>query len=245
MSVKKLLAKTINIIFPVKCVCCKKISENSDGEDILCKSCREILIREAKRNCVKCNNPPELCKCKNNKIEHIDNIIFTYFYKGDKIRQAIYAIKRANLYYINEFFAKGMYNSLKFSDKINIDSIDIITNTPRKKDSVKFYGYNQTKVLAQMIAKYAGIKYMPVLEASKLYDTEQKSLSKSERNANVSNKFIPVKSIIKNKDNLTGKNVLIIDDIVTTGSTLSECARIMKNMGAEKVYALCAASVFS
>ena len=245
MSIKKIISKSLNIIFPVKCVCCKKISENSDGEDILCKSCRDILNSEAKHNCIKCNNQPELCKCKNNKIKYIDNIIFNYFYNGDKIRQAIYKVKKANLYYINEFFAKGMYNSLKFSDRINISSIDIITNTPRKIDSVKFYGYNQTQVLAKIIAKYTGIKYMPILEASKLYALEQKSLNQSERILNVRHKFIPVKNIVKNKEILKGKKILIIDDVVTTGSTLSECARIMKNMGAENIYALCAVSVFS
>jgi predicted amidophosphoribosyltransferase len=81
-----------------------------------------------------------------------------------------------------------------------------------------------------------------------LYDTEQKSLSKSERVLNVQNKFTVVKKIRKNKNIeniLKDKNILIIDDIVTTGSTLSECARIMKNMGAKSVYALCIASVYN
>ena len=241
--IKKIINKSLNIIFPVKCVCCKKTSQNFDGEDILCKSCREILERESKRKCKKCNKLPELCGCK--KIEHIDKIIFLYFYSSDKLTQAIYAVKKANLYYINEFFAKGMYNSLKFSDKINTESIDFITSAPRKRDSIRLYGYNQTEVLAKIIAKYTGVKYMRILEASKLYKTEQKLLNKTERVSNVKNKFAPVRNIRKNKVLIKGKNILIIDDVVTTGSTLSECARIIKNMGAENVYALCAASVFS
>ena len=243
MSVKKIITKILNIIFPVKCVCCKKISENAAGEDILCKNCRYILNAESGLNCRKCKNPPYLCKCK--KVGNIDEIVFSYFYSGDKIRQAIYKIKKANLYYINEFFAKDMYNSLKLCDRIKTGDIDFITNTPRMKSSVKLYGYNQTKVLAKFISKYTGISYMPILEASKLYDKEQKSLNQSERVLNVRNKFTPVKNISKNKDILKGKNILIIDDVVTTGSTLSECARVMKNIGANHVYALCAASVFA
>jgi len=242
MSVKKILTKSLNIIFPVKCVCCKKFSAKSDSEDILCESCRDTLNKEAAFNCRFCGDPPYRCGCK--KVKNIDKLVFPYFYRGDKLKQAIYAVKKANLYYINEFFAKSMYNSLKLSDKIKTGDIDIITNTPRMKRSIKLYGYNQTEVLAKIISKYTGIYYMPVVEASKLYHTEQKSLDKTQRISNVKNKFTVTKNIIKNKDIIKDKNILIIDDIVTTGSTLSECARVMKNIGAKSVCALCAASVF-
>ena len=169
--------KILNIIFPVKCVCCKKLSENAEGEDILCEKCREALNREAAKNCNKCKNPPYLCICK--WAEHTDGIIFPYFYAGYKIRQAIYAVKKANLYYINEFFAKGMYNSLRINDRIDmytegrikISEFDLITNAPRKTDSVRLYGYNQTAALAKFISEYAGITYMPVIGASGKYDT--------------------------------------------------------------------------
>ena len=243
MFVKKIIEKSLNIIFPVKCICCNKISGNLSGEDILCDDCRNIINKEAASYCRKCGKLPVLCGCK--KVENTDNIIFPYFYKSDKLTKAIYSVKQSNLYYINEFFAKGMYNSLKLSDKIKISEIDIITSTPRMKKSVKLYGYNQTKVLAKLISKYTGIPFIPVLEASELYIKEQKSLNKIQRAENVKNKFTPVRNITHNRDILKNKNILIIDDIVTTGSTLSECARIMKNIGADKVYALCAASVFT
>jgi len=174
----------------------------------------------------------------------LDQIIFPYFYSGDKIRQAVYAVKRANLYYINEFFAKGMYNSLKLSDKIdNINKIDFITGAPRKKDSARLYGYNQTEEIAKIISGYSGIAYIPVIKASKSHDTEQKTLSRYERAENVKNKFVPAGNITKTKDLIQGKNILIIDDVVTTGSTLAECARVIRELGAKSIKALCAASV--
>ena len=240
MLINKIITKLLNIIFPVKCVCCRKISENYDGEDILCENCREILNKEANHDCQKCGKPPYLCECK--KIKYINEVLFNYFYSGNKISKTIYAVKKANLYYINEFFAKGMYNSLKISDKINIKDIDIITNTPRIQSSIKLYGYNQTEILAKLISKYTGVIYMPIIKASKFYDTEQKTLKQSERALNVQNKF----TVVKNKKIagfIKNKNILIIDDVVTTGSTLSECARIIKNIGAKNIYALCAASV--
>ena len=231
------IRKILNIIFPVKCACCQKISEKAEGEGILCQKCRQIIGETAAFECQKCKNPPHLCRCK--KVEHISEVSFAYFYSGEKLKRAIYKLKRANLCYINEFFAKGMYDSLKSNDRINTKTIDFVTNAPRMKSSVKFYGYNQTKALAKLISDYAGIPYAPLVFASKSYDAEQKSLTKARRRQNVENKFTAAKK------SLGGKNILLIDDVVTTGSTLSECAKIMKSMGAENIYALCAASVLS
>ena len=250
MKIKEIISKIVNTIFPVKCVCCKKLSENALGEDILCEKCREALNRESAQNCKKCKNPPYLCRCK--WTEYTNGIIFPYFYSGHKIRKSIYAVKKANLYYINEFFAKSMYNSLRISDKIkmgvgakiSINEFDYITNAPRRGESIRLYGYNQTAVMAKMISQYSQIAYLPIIKASKQYDTEQKNLSRQERSLNVRDKFKLLKNIEKNAGILNGKNILIIDDVVTTGSTLSECARVMKEAGAKSVFALCAAAAF-
>ncbi|MCL2773913.1 MAG: hypothetical protein FWD71_11240 [Oscillospiraceae bacterium] len=236
-KIKDYIKKFLNTIFPVKCVCCKTISKDTN---IVCDKCMSELVREAMRKCRFCGRPPYLCRCKT--VENIEDVVTPFFYTGEKIKTAIYAVKKANLYYINEFFAKGMYNSVKSSDRIKIDEIDYITFIPRMKKSVRKYGYNQTKYLAKLISKYSGIPCLSVLNASRLYKREQKTLSKSERILNVKDKF----SVAKNKRPvITTKTMLLIDDIVTTGSTLSECARVMKQAGAYKVYALCAASVFS
>jgi len=213
----------------------------------LCAECRQILVEEATRGCKKCGNPPSSCRCaKIRFIANLDQIIFPYFYDGELIRRAIYAVKRANLYYINEFFAKGMYNSLEINDrmdKIKISGIDYVTCAPRKKDSVRLYGYNHTEQLAKLISKYTGITYMPIIAASKAHDTDQKNLNRRERAVNVKDKFVPAKKLGKTKDILQGKSVLVIDDIVTTGSTLAECSRVVRELGAKTVTALCAASV--
>jgi len=237
MNIKKLL----NIIFPVKCACCQKISESADSEDILCQKCREEIDEVATIECAKCKKPPHLCRCK--ALEHIDEVVFAYFYAGDKLKRAIYKMKRANLSYINEFFAKAMYASLKSCGRVAMETLDAITYAPRMKSSINYYGYNQTEMLARLISKYAGIAHMPTLVASSSYKKEQKSLNKTQRAQNVKNKFSIAKKIKKSKVGLKGKNILIIDDVTTSGSTLSECAKVLKAAGAKNVYALCAASV--
>ena len=234
------LRKFLNILFPVKCVCCQKVSERAQGEDILCRKCREIIDESAGYDCMSCKKPPPLCRCK--KIEHISGVLFAYFYSGEKLKQAIYKLKRANLRYVNEFFAKGMFESLKADDAIK--RVDFIAYAPRMKSSVRFYGYNQSKALAKLISKYSGIPCLPALKVSGSHKTEQKSLTRAKRGQNVKNKYI-VRGNVKKSGKLMGKDIILIDDVVTTGSTLSECAKIMKNAGAKDIYALCAASVVS
>ena len=225
----KYTQKILDIIFPPKCACCNKIAGH-----IICAGCLREIMQESMRVCKKCGKAPYLCACK--KIENIEELIFPYFYQGEKLKSAIFKLKKANLYYINEFFAKGMYNSIKIGDKINLGDISLICCTPRVKKSVNIYGYNQAEKLAKLVAAYSGIKFERALKSAG-NQKEQKTLGKAERFINVQDKFI-----INKKIDIKDKNIIIIDDVATTGATLSECAKILKDAGADKIYALCAAS---
>jgi competence protein ComFC len=169
----------------------------------------------------------------------LDGLVFPYFYHGQKLKFAIYGLKKSNLYYINEFFANSMYNSLENNDTINMMEIDFITCVPRVRKSVIMYGYNQAEKLARTIAEYSGIKFEKTLKTIGDQE-EQKTLNQSERFLNVQDKFS-----INKRIHITGKNIIIIDDVATTGATLSECAGVLKEAGANKIYALCAASAWN
>jgi ComF family protein len=226
---QKYTQKILDIIFPPKCAGCNKIAKH-----IICADCLQDIMRESMRTCQKCRKPPYLCSCK--KIDYIEEVAFPYFYHGEKLKFAIFKLKRANLYYINEFFAKGMYNSIKTGDKINVADIDFITCIPRVKKYLNIYGYNQAEKLAKIISGYSGIKFVKCLKQTG-NQKEQKTLGKSERLLNVRDKYI-----IDKKADIENKNIMIVDDVATTGATLSECAKVLKNAGAGKIYALCATS---
>jgi len=225
----KYINKALDIIFPPKCACCNKIAEH-----IICADCLHEIISEAMRVCGKCGKPPYLCACK--QIKNIEALAFPHFYEGEKLKFAIFKLKRANLYYINEFFAKGMYNSAATGDKINMCDVSLITCVPRARKSANIYGYNQAEKLARLVSVYSGIKFERVLKSAGNPE-EQKTLGKDERFINVQGKFI-----IDKKADISGKNIIIIDDVATTGATLSECASVLKEAGAVRIYALCAAS---
>lgn len=89
------------------------------------------------------------------------------------------------------------------------------------KDTLRKRGYNQAELLARECARLLGIEYADLLVKTKKNKT-QHSIKAAERAKNVIGVYSPI-----NKNLIKGKRILIIDDIITTGSTLGECARIL------------------
>jgi competence protein ComFC len=96
-------------------------------------------------------------------------------------------------------------------------------------------GFNQAAVLAEMLSAHMSIQMRPVLERIR-FTTTQTAFDRAERMENLRDAF----RLRKNGD-VRELRVLLIDDVLTTGSTLSECARILKHAGARSVYAATAA----
>jgi len=96
-------------------------------------------------------------------------------------------------------------------------------------------GFNQANLLAELLSAQTSISSKPVLERIRC-TTTQTALDRSERMENLHNAF----RLRKNAD-VRGLRVLLIDDVLTTGSTLSECARVLKRAGALSVHAATAA----
>jgi len=96
-------------------------------------------------------------------------------------------------------------------------------------------GFNQASLLSELLSAQISIRSQRVLERVR-YTTTQTALDRSERIENLYNSF----RLRKNAD-VRGLRVLLIDDVLTTGSTLSECARVLKRAGAISVHAASAA----
>lgn len=118
-----------------------------------------------------------------------------------------------------------LYNDLKWD-------IDMIVPVPLSKAHYKKRGYNQAGLLARPLAYAVEKPYRPgALERTR--DTlSQVHLGAHERRKNVSNAFGAKAEIVK------GKNILVIDDVTTTGSTISACAKALKSAGASTVFGM-------
>ena len=113
------------------------------------------------------------------------------------------------------------------------EHIDFIIPVPMYKSDKAKRGYNQCELIASEISHISGIphKFNIVFKIRKT--PHQKELSKNERKSNLKNAFA-----LKNPEKISGKNIILIDDVCTTGSTLSEISRLLKNNGAGKIFCL-------
>jgi ComF family protein len=117
------------------------------------------------------------------------------------------------------------------SSQINAD---LIVPVPLSKRRRHERGFNQAEVLAQIVKKSSGI---PV-DAASLLRTVHTAAHRAGMDAKARERTVKNAFVVKRKNLIEGKNILIIDDVFTTGSTVSACAKVLKKNGAGKVFVL-------
>jgi len=117
-----------------------------------------------------------------------------------------------------------------------VGSADMVAPVPLHRKRLWRRRYNQSALLAREIARKAGKIYTPALLSRKRNTAPQQGLTRRERKENVQSAFAV-------DGDVAGKNVLLVDDVFTTGATLNECARALKSAGAARVDVLTIARV--
>ena len=200
----------LDLLYPNICPCCGKvINYNKD----FCEECRKELVPYS----------------GDFTVPGTDGFIACCYYEG-KVKDAVLHFKHdpcGNTYYA---FACGIAEAVL--NKGITDDIDLIVPIPISANKMKERGYNQTELIAEEL-RFIILK--PCINAlSKKKDTkEQKSLSYKDRIMNIKDSY----EYSEKAGNITGKRILLIDDVCTTGSTLSEAASVLRSAGASKIYA--------
>lgn len=165
-------------------------------------------------------------KYKNDEIE-FDEHLYVFKYKGI-VRRYILKYKFQDKSYLYKTFVKFLLKNQKFFEIIK--SYDTIIPVPISKKREKERGYNQTYLLSKEIAKKVGIK----LEKDCLFKIqniiEQSKLNREDRIENIKGVYK-----LKNYRKLKDKKIILLDDIYTTGSTVNECCRMLKNAKPKKI----------
>ncbi|MBO6229535.1 MAG: ComF family protein [Ruminiclostridium sp.] len=178
--------------------------------------------------CVDCKSRLNVCK-DTLAVAHTDGAA-AYCIYDDNIKGAVLAFKKnrnGNSYYA---FACGIAEAVRKSSFAG--DIDMIVPIPASKKNMKERGYNQSELIAQELRFLLGVPYGNVLVKAK--ETKvQKRLGMNERAENVIGAF----AVNEKNCDIAGKRLLVIDDVCTTGSTLAEAAKVLKENGAAKVYA--------
>ena len=210
----------------------------------ICPSCNQRLDPSERFICKECTGSLKYTGSKRIESEFerkfkdeklISGFLPLFVFEKDKeLQQIIHSIKYNENFRLGIHLGKLIGEELK--DHIEKWDADYFIPVPLHHLKKADRGYNQSYYLSKGISTITGIPVNRKTVKRKRYTVSQTSLNLSERKSNMENAF----SIRKNS-NISGKKIVLVDDVITTGATISECARILKDNGADKIYALSAA----
>lgn len=232
MIFKTLLGRFVDILYPYKCPSCKTIV-NSDL--VFCSDCWKKLQFITKPTCQICGTPIQfsvsndiICaKCLLKKPCY-DKAISCFVY-NKTISKAIFEFKFYQKTFLSDFFAKFIINSIY--DILN--EVDYIVPVPVSLKRLRWRGFNQALLLARSIGKSTNKEVLPDLIIKIKHTQAQVKLKNKERIKNLDSAF-DINRKYLNK--IVDKNILIIDDVITTGTTVNECSKIIKKFKTNKIF---------
>ncbi len=196
------------LLFPSKCLLCGKLLQ--DGELDLCTDCR--------------TNAPEQEK-RRDKISFLDSWLALWHYE-DSVRGSLHRYK----FYGKRHYAVGYGRLLAMKLQREELAFDVLTWVPISRRRRLRRGYDQVELLAKAVGRELGIRPVRCLRRVRHAPPQSGIAEPAQRRANVLGAYRAVKP-----ERFVGKQVLILDDIITTGATVSECARVLLTAGAGSV----------
>lgn len=233
---KLLFFKILNFIYPQSCYLCEEELETAG----LCSSCYNKLQLAHRYNCNMCGVELKIegrCLACLSKPKLFESVSYVYIYNHE-IFKIINGFKNHdNLYLLN--FLSNILNK-KMVEKDIVSKIDIIIPVPIHYTKLIKRKYNHSALLGHKLGKKIGISCKTMILQKSKKTKDQMKLSGEQRLKNVKNAFNINK---KHINYLSGKNVLLLDDVLTTGSTINECVKTLKKAGVNNVHILCLARV--
>jgi len=200
------------ILFPSFCCSCKQLGP------YLCTDCYEQLEFYVL--------PIPISSLKVSPL-YLDRIISAVVYEPT-IGSVLHFLKYKHAKEIGHFLGDFLYFTTSFP------KTDLITGIPLHFLRQAERGYNQSDLIGQRISKHSKIEYKTLLQRNKLTSNQASLQFRAQRFTNLQNIFI----FIGDPKEIANKSILLIDDVCTTGTTLNECAKVLKEHGASSVVGL-------
>ena len=216
--ISQLYTGLVDILFPPFCQVCD--TRLADEENVICSRCWGGLM------------PTHLGDWKNEVTHHANlDCVLTGWFLDEAFEQIIYNMKYREKRILAEEIGSRLAKMLR--EQVLGMSIDMIVPVPLHSARLRERGFNQSDVLGKKIADTLDIPYHSKLLVRKRNTKSQTSLSIDERKTNVSGAFLA-------RDLGNHSRFVIVDDVLTTGATLSACAQALGHQGAEFVAAVTA-----
>ena len=226
---KECLKATKDLIFPPLCFVCGK----KTAAALLCLECDSKIEFLNPPLCRGCSRPVGedsfLCRgCKKKAYFYTKAMSITAY--REPMVSMIHDFKYRHCDYLGDFLSSIM---IKHLTKLGFRPhyYDCITSVPAHHLKLKERGYNQASLLAKPIANHFKITFRDDIIYETRYRPSQVKLKGSQRKENIKNCFGA-------RNNLEYKNILLVDDIFTTGATVNTCAKILRKQGAENITVL-------
>lgn len=158
---------------------------------------------------------------------HFYQLLYIFKYEG-MIRKIMLEYKFHEKPYLYETFVKFILKDQNIVEKLQ--SYDTIIPVPISKKRMKERGYNQSLLIAKALGKNLHINVETNCLLKTKHVTAQSKLNKEERKQNIQNVYE-----LKNKQILNNRKILLVDDIYTTGNTVNECSKVLKQANPERI----------
>ena len=200
----------LDLLYPPRCAFCRRLLTGQERG--VCRFCRPKL-------------PFVPADAQVQHFRNVDKCLSPLYYHGS-VKDSLHRYKFGGATAYADIYSEFI---VKCIDENQI-SCDSITWVPLSRRRLRKRGYDQAELLAKLIAKHLGQR--PVRLLKKLRDTPPQSQTGSpeKRRANIAGAYACLRPAL-----VRGKRILLVDDIVTTGATLSEAAKVLKNAGAKEV----------
>lgn len=207
----KILDLIAHLLYPWKCVFCESVLKDTD----ICRECEEKL-------------PYTVGDSAMQKFPFIDKCVSPLYYK-DKVRASVHRYKFGGCSAYSRCYAALMSDCVE--NNLDCRSIDVISWIPLSKKRLRQRGYDQARLLAEEIAAKTGLPCRQLLQKVKNNSAQSLTRDAKQRRKNVAGVYA-----LDDGADVSGLRILLVDDVVTTGATMSEAARILRKAGAKSVF---------
>lgn len=216
----------LDVLFPAHCFGCGYLGV------YLCPRCEQKLRPLEQQSCLYCKKSSlyGLTHPQCRRPLGIDGFI-SLFYYDNLLKRIIKGIKYSfvttaqnDLFYLIAKYGRNPLIYYKKSPSLFIQPI------PLSKEKERSRGFNQAKIIAETLSSFTHIKEVELIRRHKNTEIQAKIKNKKARSENVRGAF----SLFKKNTNI--KEILLVDDVITSGSTVKEAAKILKKGGVNKIY---------
>lgn len=226
----------LDLLYPPRCQICQ-----SFGPEPLCPSCSGQVEFLSAPWCLRCGEPlptsraGDFCRrCRPSRAggKYAFDICRSVAHYDGVMREAIHGLKYHGRLRLVAPLAQMLVDTLRAEDNLNATSIDGIVPVPLHRRRRWDRGFNQSELIGKAVSRGLEIPLLPEALLRPHPTSDQVGLKRHQREENVHGAFAVAKP-----EKISGKTILVIDDVFTTGATLNECARVLRQAGAARIVA--------